>query len=409
MQLSILLLATDRRFANSVVATLTKAGHSVLPVTTAQEFVGQAAQHAVLVIDGLPAGATAASVLADVRATPATAGIPVLCIAQSDDIEERIQFLEAGADDVLRKPFDPRELEALVEALARRVAHARGTSTALAPIGGTHRRRVVVVYSPKGGVGTTTIAANLAVLAAERQPDDTALIDLDLQFGQVATHLNLTVQESLLELSRDGAALQDAALFRTYATPHRSGVQVFAAPPGPGFASLFTAAQVDAIIDRASQAYQTVIIDAGSNLDEITLTAIARAETLVVPVIPEIPSLTAVHALLDNLNEQGSMSGRTLFVLNHIFARKLLRLSNIEQALGVKIAADLPYDSLLYLKAVNEGVPLVSGAGRSAPSEQFRKLAITVLGREEVLVSSTDATAVAEKKGRGLGGILTRN
>jgi pilus assembly protein CpaE len=406
VQLSILLLSTDRQSAEAIMAILARSGHSVVPVTTAEECVRLAPQHGLLILDGVPAGGTVAAVVTEVRATAASASMPILCIAQSDELEERIQYLEAGADDVLRKPYDPRELEALLEALGLRAERAAGAPASLAAIGGTRRRNVIVVYSPKGGVGTTTIAANLAVIAAERHPDGVALVDLDLQFGQVGTHLNLTARQTVLELIRDAAALTDADLFRTYATPHASGVQVFASPPGPGFASLFNASHVEAILDRATEAFDTVIVDAGNALDELTLTAISRAETLVVPVIPEIPSLKAVHALLDQLTETGSMGARTLFVLNNVFARDLLRLRDIEQALGGKIAAELPYDSFLYLKAVNEGVPLVTSAPKSGPGERFRKLAGIVLGAEDG--KAAPPAPVADKKGRGIGGLLKR-
>lgn len=404
MQLSILLLATDRQSAQTVSDILGRVGHTVSTASSAEDFVRDAPRHGLLILDGVPPGSVAASIVAEIRAAPSLAGIPILCIAQSDDLEERIGYLEAGADDVVRKPFDPRELEALVDALALRAG--RSPSVGMQSIGGARRRKVIVVYSPKGGVGTTTIAVNLAVIAAERRHGAVALVDLDLQFGQVATHLNLTVRQSLLELIRDSVALSETELFRTYATPHASGVQVFASPIGPGFASLFTVSHVEAILDRATEAYEVVIVDAGNALEERTLSAITHAETLVIPVIPEIPSLRAVHALLDQLTETGSMGARTLFVLNNIFSRDLLRLRDIEQALGGKIAAELPYDGFLYLKAVNEGVPTVSGASRSVPSERMRKLAALVLGQD--VGPEAPSSDNGARKPKGFGALLRR-
>jgi pilus assembly protein CpaE len=399
---SILLLATDRQSARAVTEILSRAGHAVTTVATSEELIREAGRYGLLILDGVPAGSTAASIIAEVRATPSLASTPTLAIAQSDSLDERIEFLEAGADDVLRKPYDPRELEALVEALSLRAT--RDAHPGMPAIGGLPRRKVVVVYSPKGGVGTTTIAVSLAVIAAERKPNAIALLDLDLQFGQVATHLNVQPRQSLLELIRDAGALADSELFRTYATPHDSGVEVFASPAGPGYASLFTAAHVEAFLDRATEAYDTVIVDAGNALDERTLSAITHAETLVIPVVPEIPSLRAVHALLDQLTENGATGARTLFVLNNIFSRDLLRLRDIEGALGGKIAAELPYDAILYLKAVNEGVPTVIAAAKSAPGERMRKLASLVLGSDAVAAPAGNA----ETKPRGLSGLLRR-
>ena len=86
--------------------------------------------------------------------------------------------------------------------------------------------------------------------------------------------------------------------------------------------------------------------------------------------IPEIAALKAVHSLLDYLTDTGSVGAKALFVLNNMFAKEILRLRDVESALGTKISADLPYDPFLYLKAVNEGIPVVRGAPRTPPAEQ---------------------------------------
>ena len=140
----------------------------------------------------------------------------MLVIAQTADLEERIALLEAGADDVIAKPFDARSSLARIDALAVRSQLVGPAGS----IGDEGRHRLVTVFSPKGGVGTTTIATNLALLAAEAHPDQVLLIDLDLSFGQVASHLNLQPKQTLLELVRDEAALHEVELFRRYAIHH---------------------------------------------------------------------------------------------------------------------------------------------------------------------------------------------
>jgi pilus assembly protein CpaE len=255
---------------------------------------------------------------------------------------------------------------------------------------------VISVFSPKGGVGTTTIATNFALIAAERHPNNVLLIDFDVSFGQVASHLNLQPKQSLLELVRDEAALHEAELFRTYTVHHAGGVHLLAAPPTPGFASLITAEHVELILARAVESYEIVVVDAGATLDERSLALFSRSDTVIVPVLPEIPALNSVHLLLDQLAETGSMGATTLFVLNNAFARDLLRRADVEGALGAKITADLPYDSFVYLKAVNEGVPVVRSAPRSQPAERLRHLGAVVLGTAEV---GTAAPATTERRG----------
>ena len=260
------------------------------------------------------------------------------------------------------------------------------------------------MFSPKGGVGTTTIATNLAVLAAERKPGATLLIDLDLAFGQVASHLNIQPKQTLVELVRDEAALRDPELFRTYTVHHSSGTQVLAAPTTPGFASLISAEQLESIMTRASEAYEIVIVDAGALLDDRMLAVFGSADTVVVPVLPEIPALNAVRLLLEQLSETGSMGASTLFVLNNAFARALLRRGDVESALGASISADLPYDPVSYLKAVNEGNPVVRGAPKSLAANGLRDLANVVLGPEPEPAGKSVSPAPRER--RGLFGLL---
>jgi pilus assembly protein CpaE len=404
VQLSILLLTIDRAAAESLTAALSKPGHGVTVVGDPVELFAQAAGYSLVIIDRVTPPLTVGAIVEELRRDDATAKIPVLAISQADDLEERIALLESGADEVITKPFDPVELEARVEAVSLRFQRSLSATPvatlASASIGDPNARRIIAVLSPKGGVGTTTIAVNLALLSAERHGKSTLLIDLDLSFGQIASHLNLQPKQGLLELVRDDSALREPDLFRTYTIHHPSGLQVITAPPNPGFASLITAEHIELVLARALEAYEVVILDAGETFDDRMLAIFSRSDTVIVPVIPEIPALNAVHLLSDQLTETGAMGGQTLYVLNNTFARDLLRRSDIETALGASIASDLPYDPLVYLKAANEGVPVVVGSPKSPAALRFHVLADIVLGKSAVPAAATDGAAPAPKKER---------
>ncbi len=373
---TILLLDADTTYAETISAALTSVGYTVTIAADADDAFAKTPDNHLVILDVVSGPRSAADLCREIRNTPTMAAIPVLCIGQSDDVEERIRFLEAGADDVIAKPFDPRELEARVEALLLRFQRSKDLAPVVSADGLTlaRARRMVACFSPKGGVGTTTIAVNIAVVAAARRPGQVVLIDLDLQFGGVATHLNLTPKQTLAEVTREPAALREPELLRSYATHHPSGLHVIAAPGSPELAELVTPNHIEQLLNVALDAYELVVVDAGSNLDERVMTVFERAETVVLPVYAEIAALKSMHALLDYLNEAGSVSAKSTFVLNNMFARDILKLRDIESALGQRIAADLPYDPFLYLKAINEGVPVVLGAPRTAPAEQLAKL-----------------------------------
>ncbi|TMC60141.1 MAG: response regulator, partial [Chloroflexi bacterium] len=217
---TILLLEADAAAADSMTNILARLGYNVTTVARAEQALELAIVNELVILDIVDGKQTAVDVAREIRA--AITGLPILAISQTDAVEERIEFLVAGADDVMPKPFDARELEARVDALFLRVQRARDLAPPPA-IEGTMLpkvRRMVAVFSPKGGVGTTTIATNIALAQAQRKPDKVVLIDLNLGFGAVATHLNLEIRQSLADVIRDEAALREPELLRTFAIRH---------------------------------------------------------------------------------------------------------------------------------------------------------------------------------------------
>jgi MinD-like ATPase involved in chromosome partitioning or flagellar assembly len=134
------------------------------------------------------------------------------------------------------------------------------------------------------------------------------------------------------------------------------------------------------------------------------MTAFEHAETVIFAVSPEISALKALTGLLEYLNEAGSVAAKSTFVLNNQFAREILKLRDVESALGTKVTSELPYDPFIYLKSVNAGVPVVLSEPRSVAAERFAKLATAAFGSDGVVVPEGAET----KRQRRLGGLLRR-
>jgi len=402
---SILLLSAVPEAASPLVDALRKVGHEVELVADADEAIRRAGQFTLITIDAVDPPRKATEVCAEIRRTPALAAIPVLCICQKDDVEERVLFLEAGADDVMARPFDPRELEARVEGLLIRFKRTRDLAPQTGgevPVAG--RRRLIACFSPKGGVGTTMIAVNVAMALAERAPSQVAILDFDVDFGQVATHLNVKSRLTVADLARDEGGMREPDLLRTYAEKVEPGLHVIAAPATPEMGRLITAVQVEEILSTAPRAYGTVVVDAGSTLDERSLAILDRAEAVIVPITPEIGALKALHGFLEYLTDEGAVPAKSTFVLNHVFARDMLSMKQIENAIAAKVDAELPYDPGLYLKAVNEGVPVVRSSPASAPGRALGRLAALAARLDEAADAGRDA-----KRGGGLFAGLRRH
>jgi pilus assembly protein CpaE len=401
---SVLLISTDPGQQTSVGGVLRPPDYILAVANDADDAVATASEHDLLILDTSGDPETVLELCRRTRHDPVLMSIPLLCIGQSDDVEERIRFLEAGADDVIGRPYDERELEARVEALVARFQRSRALTRKLPPRDAPPReRRTVAVFSPKGGVGTTTIATNVAVVAATRHPQGVLLIDLDLQFGGVAVHLDLSPRQTIVDLVKDEPALSDPELLRGYATPHDSGLHVLAGTARPEQTELMSGDYLGQLLRTAALAYESVVVDAGSSLDDRSLQILEWADSVILPFHPEIPALKAVHSLLDYLNSTGSVVSKSIFVLNNAFARQALRMRDIELALGTRVAIELPYDPMAYLNAANEGVPIVIGSPRSAAAVRLSTLSGSVFGIDAV------AAEAPASSGRGLGRLLRRS
>ena len=398
---TILLLEQDAQTADTVRSVLGKVGYAVTVSADADETLRLASDHALVIIGFLRGRRSAQDVCRAVRAEPALVNVPAMVIAQADDVEERVRFLEAGADDVIAKPFDARELEARVEALLVRFHRSIGEASSGGPGGA---RQVIVFFSPKGGVGTTTLAVNVALASAEGRPGRVVLLDLDLQWGQAATQLNLRPGLTVAELSRDEQAFREPDLLRTYLERHEPGLAVLCAPQRPELGELLRPDQVTGLVAGMRGLFDVIVIDAGSTLDERSLALFDAADAIVFTVSPEIAALKALHSLLETLSDTGSSGAKTSFVVNHVFAREMLKLRDIENTLAARVTMEIPFEPVLYLKAVNEGIPVVRGAPRSAPAERLRRLTAVLVG-EAAAVSADGDT---EGGRRLLGGLRRR-
>ncbi|MEA2673591.1 MAG: pilus assembly protein CpaE [Chloroflexota bacterium] len=389
--------------SDPLVKVLGRTGRVLTRIEDPEQLASAPPDQHVVVLDAAPAPRTLADMCREVRAQPALAEIPILAITATDDVEERIHLLEAGADDVMIRPIDDRELDARVEALDLR--HRRSKELRPSTFVATTRRpgrRLIVVYSPKGGVGTTTVSVNTALAIAARQPDQVVVVDFTPMGGHVATYLNVVPKLTLADLIRDSQGMISPEILRaTYLTRHESGVLLLAGSPAPAPQALMTGEDATRILEGVLAAIPTVIVDLGSHLDDRVVAAIDAADDVVVVVTPDFPALKSVHAFFEYLGQAGKGTEPTV-VVNETYALQTLTPGDIENALSRRVTIRMPYDPLLYLRAANQGTPVYSGAPTSQPARRFDQLAGLLLGEDA-------PASPPEQRRRGLAGIFGRN
>lgn len=378
----ILICAPSDELRGQLEAQFANAGYTTASVATPADAVAalRDASFDLVVAEGLAVSGS----IGRIR-TAAAIPTPVLVIAPAGDVEARIAFLEAGADDVITAGFARRELEARVEALLIRAGRVTPESARSSlPTG-----EIVTIFSPKGGVGVTTLAVNSAILLASGNHSSgpgarVLLVDLDLQFGQVATHLNLTPRFDIAGLAGDDQALADAELAAAYLTPHPSGVQVLAAPTHPDADFRVSVDHLDRALTLLRPRFDHVVVDLGSRLDPRSLWMLEQADTHIFVIFPEIAALRATSLLLAFLAETATLRARTHFVVNHIFPKELLKTRDLENLLRSKPAAEIPYTEVEMIRAVNEGVPVVTSRPGSPVTLALQKVAQAIAGIETV-------------------------
>jgi pilus assembly protein CpaE len=373
-----LLLTVNGQSTERVLEPLERRGLSVSVSHDPASALQRVGEHQLIILD-VPDPASLAMLCRRINDEAGSAHPPILAIAQSRDVEARVRLLEAGADDVLAHPIDERELEALVEALMLRAPSATHTITGQTPIAVPRPvgapGRIICFASAKGGSGTTTLAVNTALILAEMAPGNVAIADFDMYHGQVSTHLDIYARSSTAALAREDHANFTPEMIQESGRQHSSGLTVFGGPYRPDDAVDVSAMQMVSLVEQLRTIYGTLVVDAGSTLDMRAIALLEHADRVALVLTPDIPALRLLHACLQVLSELGNAADRSVFVVNQIYPKAMIGAEQIEEHLGIKVGLEIPYDGEGFLKAVNEGQPLVNAAHRSTAAAALRRLA----------------------------------
>lgn len=292
---------------------------------------------------------------------------------------EQWQFaLRAGARDVLTPDANEETVRRSLDhaasvAVERRLALHGALSHAAAS---KPAARVITVVSPKGGSGKTVTSTNLAVAMAHQAPGRVALIDFDLQFGDVAIALHLEPEYTIVNAV---SGSMDAATLRAQFVRHSSGLMVLCAPDRPEDAEDITPDAARELLASVAQEFDYVIVDTGAGLDDVTIAAIESASDLVFVSSTDVPSVRGIYKVVDILDRLQLAAPRRHLVLNRSDARVGLVMHDIEATTGMSAAVTLPSSRVVPI-AMNQGTALVESNARSPIARSFNSFAAALLG-----------------------------
>lgn len=232
------------------------------------------------------------------------------------------------------------------------------------------RGRVIAVMSPKGGVGKTTISTNIAVGLAKTAPLSVVIVDLDLQFGDVASGLMLDPERSVLDAVNGP---MDSLSLKTYLTHHPTSLYALCAPQNPADADRISASAVGELISRLAAEFQYVVIDTSPGLGEHVLAVLEQATDVVWVCGMDIPSVRGLKSGLEILSELQMLPERRHVVVNMADRKSGLTVQDIEATVGIPVDVVLPRSRALPI-STNRGIPALQDGFRDPTVKGLRQL-----------------------------------
>jgi pilus assembly protein CpaE len=293
----------------------------------------------------------------------------------STDLFQRAMRL--GIRDVLGAPVDTGQLNEAVGRVGQTlVAGPRPAATGGPGLEGDsgERGRVITVFSTKGGAGKSVMATNLGVLLAQRAEGTVALVDADLQFGDIAVMLKLAPQHTIVDAVGSFDRLDVGFLETLLSTHPQTGLKVLPAPLEPAFADQIGADQMVKIIRLLRSFCDFVVIDTPAYFNEVVLGLIEESDDVVLVAGMDIPNIKNVKIGLQTLRLLNTPMSKIHLVLNRANSKVKLEVSEVERTLQVKAEALIPSD-VVVPQSVNKGMPVVLDAPKSAIAKALEQVA----------------------------------
>jgi pilus assembly protein CpaE len=293
----------------------------------------------------------------------------VICAGRALSPELLLQAMQAGVSEILTKPLT----EASVQAALQRIWKKTGRKTEAAPVTGPGR--ALALFGTKGGVGTTSLATNLAVEMHRLSRKKTLLLDLDVELGETSLMLGMDPKFSLTDLIRNFHRV-DAGLLASYIEHHESGIDLLAAPFKPGDYETVGKDRIRQIIRFLRDQYDYVIMDTPKSFHPVSIGVLEEADDIYLVTTPTLPALRNLVRSLPLIKQftTGQRNTQIHLVVNRYEPGELISLKEIEETAELPVFHTIRNDYEAVMGGINEGRPAVL-RGNSPYTRSVRELA----------------------------------
>ena len=286
----------------------------------------------------------------------------VIIISVQDEVDYMRRAMAAGARDYLVKPFDSDELFRTIQSVVEKeklkweaMPSGKDIVASRAPGEGT----VFCIFSTKGGVGKSTIATNLAVEIRKQTGKRVLLIDLDLEFGDLALLLNVSPKTSIANVAQVAPAQIEADTLVEHIVESSYGVSILAAPIKPEYAEVVTGQVIEKVIQVSRDLFDYIILDTNPSFRNEVLSALDGSDEIIFIVAPDFLTLKNVTLGLSVMASLNYQADQLVLVLNRAQSVSSIKLSDVERGLQRKIDIEIPSDGEVVVSSINRGTPFV--------------------------------------------------
>ncbi len=339
-------------------------------------------------------------------------GSPIIMMSVQGEQDYLRRSMLAGAREFLVKPFSADELVNAIRHVheiekVKRARYEQAAPPAAAgggaarPAAAPARGKVITFFSPKGGVGRTTISTNLAVALHQSTGQPVCLVDGSLPFGDIAVILNMSPKAKTIADLVGAFDQVDAEVMESVLVSHSTGIRVLLAPPNPEAAELITGANIKKVLETLRESYAYVIVDTWPSFQEQVLTMLDVADVILTLMTLEITSLKNVRVFMEIVEKLGYDDQKVQLVANRNDSSGGIKASDVESSLARKIPHTIVSDGRALVLAVNRGVPFVISHRDSQVAKDVFTMAGKLSGSDQPATAAAPAK-VAPKQGRRL-------
>src|SRR5438067_647403 len=339
---------------------------------------------------------------------------PIIMVSVQGEQDYLRRSMLAGAREFLVKPFSADELINAIRHVhelekVKRARYAQAAPAAAAPAGALAAApaardtgKIITFFSPKGGVGRTTIATNLAVALHQTTQKPVVLVDGSLPFGDIAVILNMSPKAKTIADLVGSFDNTDSDVLESVLVSHSTGIKVLLAPPTPESAELIKGEDIKRVLELLRERYAYIVVDTWPAYGEQVITMLDTSDVILTLMTLEITSLKNVRVFMEVAEKLGYDDNKVQLVANRNDSSGGIKASDVEAILGRKIPHTIVSEGRACVLAVNRGVPFVISHKDSQVSKDVFEMARKLSGEAETAAASSGAKPQAASARGGL-------